>query len=157
MSQQENVWRKRPTISLTCPSGSVATVRRPSPGIMLKAGRVARIFQKQTPEHAQDINKQLEFIESLPEDELAAVWAFARVVVCDAVLSPLLLLQPKGDQMTPDDLPPLDFWYIFTWAQNGGPDMPVQLAEGETTIEAVQTFPIGQDTGDNAGEDGPAM
>jgi len=157
MSQQENVWRKRPTVSLTCPSGAVATVRRPRPGIMLKAGKVQRIFAKQEPEDAKDVDKQLEFLESLPEDELNAVWAFARVVVCEAVVNPLLLLEPKGDHLTPDDLPHADFWFIFTWAQNGGPDMPVQLEEGETTIEAVQNFPSGQSAGDNVSEDSPAM
>lgn len=153
----ENVWRKRPTVSLTCPSGTVATVRRPSPGIMLKAGRVQRIFAKQKPEDAGNIDKQLEFLETLPEDELAAVWAFARVVVCDAVLQPVLQLQPKEGQLSPDDIPAADFWFVFTWAQNGGPDMPVQLKEGETTVEAVENFPSGQDSSDNAGEDSIAM
>lgn len=154
----QNQWRKRPTVSLTCPSGTVATVRRPSPGIMLKAGRVARIFQKQKPEDVQDVDKQLEFLETLPEDELAAVWAFARVVVCDAVLQPLLFLHPKVEgQLTPDDIPTPDFWFIFMWAQNGGPDMPVKLEEGETTIEAVQNFPSEQDASDNVGEDRSVM
>lgn len=157
MSQETNVWRKRPTISLNCPSGVVATVRRPSPGVMLKAGRVARIFQRQKPEDVNDVNKQLEFIESLPEDELAAVWSFARVVVCETVIQPPVFLNPKDGQFGVDDIELLDFWFIFSWAQNGGPDMPVALQEGETTIEAVHNFPSGQGTSDNAGEDGPAM
>lgn len=157
MSQRENVWRKRPTVSLTCPSGQVVTVRRPSPSVMLKAGKVQRIFQKQKPEDTNNIDKQLEFLETLPDDELTAVWNFARVLVCDAALQPLLFLQPKEGQLTPDDIPIMDFWFIFTWIQNGGIGLPVKLTEGETDIEAVQTFPGGQDAGDNAGEDSPAM
>lgn len=157
MSEQENVWRKRLTTSIECPSGNVITARRPGPDLALKAGKIARIFQKQKPEAAGDIDKQLEFIASLPDDELDKLMNFARILLVDVVMQPLLFLHPKEGQLEPDDLPLGDFWFLFTWAMNGGPDMPVKLVEGETTVEAVNNFPDGQDASDNAGEDGITM
>lgn len=106
---------------------------------------------------APDINAQLELIEKLPDDELNKLMAFARVVIVDVVMQPVLVANPKEGQLGPDDVPLGDFWYIFTWAMNGGPDMPVKLTEGETTVEAVGTFPSGQDAGSDAGEDGTTI
>lgn len=149
----ENTWRKRSTQALTCPSGNKIIIRRPGPELALKSGKIARIFQKQTQADLTDVNKQLEFIENLPDDELNKLMGFARVLVADVVIDPPLSLHPKEGQLTPDDVPLADFWYIFTWAMNGGPDMPVQLEEGETTVEAVGNFPPGQDAGDHVSED----
>lgn len=158
MSQETNQWRKRLTTSLLCPSGNVATVRRPGPDLSLKAGRVARILQPLLKANADpNIDAQLELIEKLPDDELNKLMAFARVVIVDVVMQPVLVANPKEGQLGPDDVPLNDFWFIFTWAMNGGPDMPVKLAEGETTVEAVGTFPSGQDPGSDAGEDSPTM
>lgn len=148
-----NQWRKRQTISLSCPSEAVVTVRRPGPDLALKAGRVARILQKQS-DAKGNVDKQLEVIEQLPDDELIKLMAFARVLMVDVVVEPLLSLNPREGQLSPDDVPLSDFWFIFTWAMNGGPDMPVKLTEGETTVDAVETFPSGQRSGDSVIEDG---
>ena len=147
-----NQWRKRLTHSLSCPSGNKAVVRRPGPDLALKAGKVARILQRQA-DAIGDIDKQLEFIETLPEDELDKLMAFARVLLADVVIQPSLALHPKEGQLSPDDVPLQDFWFIFMWAMNGGPDMPVKLADGETTVDAVDTFPAGQVAGDDPGSD----
>jgi hypothetical protein len=97
-------------------------------------------------------------MEKLSDAELEKVMVFARPLVVDVVEHPSLFLKPEGEQLGPDDLPDPDFWAIVLWALNGGPDIPVQLKDGEeTTVEAVATFPAGQDAGDNAGEDGIAM
>lgn len=149
----ENLWRKRTTQALTCPSGNRIIIRRPGPELALKSGKIARIFQKQTKDDLSDVNKQLKFIENLPDDELNKLMEFARVLISDVVIDPPLSLHPKEGQLTPDDVPLADFWYIFTWAMNGGPDMPVQLAEGETTVEAVGNFPPGQEPGSDVSED----
>lgn len=150
---QENVWRKRLTTQIECPSGNVVTVRRPGPDLALKAGKITRIFQKQKTDEAGDINKQLEFIENLPDDELQKLMDFARVLIVDVVLQPVLKLHPQESQLGPDDVPPVDFWFIFAWATNGGPSMPVKMAEGETTVEAVSNFPSGQVASDDLGSD----
>lgn len=149
-----NVWRKRLTTPIECPSGSVATVRRPGPDLALRTGKIARIFQKQKQDEAGDIDKQLEFIANLPDDELDKLMSFARVLIADVVIQPSISLHPKEGQLGPDDVPLEDFWFIFTWAMNGGPTMPVKLAEGETDIAAVQTFPGEQVASLDAGEDG---
>lgn len=154
MSESTNVWRKRLTTQLECPSGSVATVRRPGPDLALKAGKIARIFQKQRQDDAGDIDKQLEFIAELPDDELNKLMSFARVLIADVVIQPTISLHPKEGQLGPDDVPLGDFWFIFTWAMNGGPTMPVKLVEGETDIETVNHFPDGQVASPDAGEDG---
>lgn len=156
MSNNLNQWSKRVTTSLLCPSGNTAVVRRPDPGMALKAGKVARILKRQE-DAGSDINKQLEFLETLPDEELNRVLSFARTVLADCVIDPPLSLHPKESQLSPDDVPLRDFWFIYTWAMNGGPTMPVPLKEGETTVEAVQTFSEGQGSGDSAGEDGKVM
>lgn len=151
-----NQWRKRLTTSLLCPSGNVATVRRPGPDMILKAGKIARILQRQQ-DAGEDIEKQLEFLETLPDDELEKVMSFARTVLADCVVDPPISLRPKEGQLGPDDIPLSDFWFIYTWAMNGGRDMPVKLKEGETTVEAVETFPEEQTPGDSLGDDGEAI
>ena len=150
MAETENKWRKRLTTSLECPSGNVVTVRRPGPDLALKAGKIAHIFQKQKP---STIDEQLEVIANLPDKELDALMSFARVLIADVVVMPHLFLHPQDEQLGPDDVPLEDFWFIFTWALNGGPTMPVKLKEGETTVEAVGNFPSEQNAGDNVSED----
>jgi len=152
MAQTENTWRKRETKSIDCPSGNKVVVRRPGPDLALKAGKIARILQGQT-EAGGDVNKQLEFIEKLPDAELDKLMGFARVLVADVVIQPALSLHPKEEQLSPDDVPLEDFWFIFTGAMNGFPQMPVKTAEGETSIEAVRSFPEGQGADLSVNED----
>jgi hypothetical protein len=154
MSEETNKWRKRLITSLLCPSGSVATVRRAGPDLAIKAGKFARVLQKVTgPYGNAPIEEQLAAIEKLPDAELEQLMAFARAVVADVVVEPRLSLKPEGEQLSPDDVPLQDFWFIYTWAMNGGPTMPVKLKEGETTVEAVETFPGEQGSGALAGAD----
>jgi hypothetical protein len=124
--------------------------------MILKAGKIARILQRQQ-DAGENIEKQLEFLETLPDGELEKVMGFARTVLVDCVVEPPISLRPKDDQLSPDDIPLSDFWFIYTWAMNGGRDMPVKLKEGETTVEAVETFPEGQAPGDSVGDDGEAI
>lgn len=167
MAETENTWRKRETREFLCLSGNKVIVRRPGPDLALKAGKVARILKAQMDAGA-DVNKQLEFIETLPDDELEKLMAFARILVSDVVIQPPLSLHPKEGQLTPDDVPLEDFWQIFMSGMQGFPDMPVKMqqgitvlpdgkeliAEGETTIEAVHNFPEGQEPSVDAGKDG---
>lgn len=151
-----NQWQKRLTTSLLCPSGNVVTARRPGPDLAMKAGKIARIFQNKSLDDLT-VEQQLEFYEQLPDDELNKLMDFARILIADVVLQPLLSLNPKEGQLSPDDVPLQDFWFIFAWAMNGGRDIPVKLSEGETTVDAVENFPSGQDAGDDASEDSPPM
>lgn len=150
MSESENVWGKRVNISLTCPSGNKIIVRRTGPDLALKATRLPRVLQNQA---ATTAANQLEIIEKLPDDELAKVMDFARILIADVLVSPVVLLNPKEGQLSPDDIPLEDFWWIFGQAMTGFPSAPVKLTEGVTSVEAVNNFPSGQSASPSAGED----
>lgn len=152
----QSTWRKRTPISLTCPSGNKIIVRRPGPDLAIKAMRLPRILQQQNPAEMTP-QKQMEIIEGLPDDELLKVMSFARVLIADVVIDPVLSLHPKEGQLSPDDVPLLDFWHVFGQAMAGFPSAPVALQEGETDIESVQNFSSEQTTGDGVDEDSPAM
>lgn len=136
----ENTWKKRTVQRLDCPSGSVCYARRPSPEVSLKGGRIANIFM---PKVASGSFNPEEAVEELSDDEAAKMYLLAREIVLGAVVSPKLSRKSANDDdLTPEDIPPSDFWYIFSWAMRGGRELPVKLKEGETTVEAVETFPV---------------
>lgn len=143
-----NQWQKRQTVRITCPSGAKPLVRRVGPDLAVKAGKFARVLQKVGgPDGKATPEQQLAAIEQLPEKELDQLMSFARIVIADVVVDPPLSLHPKEGQLSPDDVPLQDFWFIHTWAMNGGPTMPVKLTNGEeATVEAVETFPERQGT-----------
>lgn len=134
----ENTWKKRTVTPLECPSGSVCHVRRPSPEVSLKGGRVANFF---SPRANGSLNVE-ETFQELSDDEAASMYLLAREIVLATVLEPKLVRKTEADELTPEDIPPSDFWFIFTWAMRGGRDLPVKLKEGETTVDAVETFPV---------------
>lgn len=131
----ETTWQKRVAIPLPCPSGAVCQVQRPSPEVSLKGGRLTHIFSGPNAEEAA---------EDLSDDEAAKVYLFAREIVLACVVSPALSSDKSSQDLTPEDIPPADFWFVFKWAMRGGQGIPVAMKEGETTAEAVETFPDGQ-------------
>jgi hypothetical protein len=146
--EEMNKWRKRQTVRLECPSGTVCYVQRLGPELALRAGRVARILKR--PGEAQSTptpESEQAFLESLSDEDFLRLMLFAKEVVVETVVTPRIVNNPNKDQLGPDDLPVQDFWFLFNWAKNGATDIPVALEEGETTIEAVQTFP-GESPGD---------
>lgn len=139
MNEATNQWRKRPTVLLECPSGNKCYARRIGPDLALKAGRLAKLFGNTAPD---------EVINDLSDDEAAKVYSFARQVVLETVVEPKLCSRAvQEDDVTPDDIPPTDFWFLFRWATRAAPGLPVKLSEGETTVEAVENFPGGQAAG----------
>lgn len=127
----ENVWQKRTTMKLPCPSGMVCEVRRPSPEASLKGGRLVHIFSSGANAQQADLS----------DEEAAKVYLFARQLILASVVSPVLVSDESAEGLTPEDIPPADFWFVFTWAMRGGRGIPVATREGETTVEAVETFP----------------
>lgn len=142
-----NQWRKRPTILLECPSGNKCYAQRVGPHISLKAGKLAKLFSSAS--QPEDV------IEEMSDAEAAQVYAFAKQIVIETVVQPRLVARAvKESDVTPDDLPTADFWFLFKWAMRAAPGLPVKLADGEeTTVEAVETFSEGQATGVIAGVD----
>lgn len=143
MSNNLNQWSRRRTVELTCPSGNVVMVRRPGPSMALKVGRIARILEKQ-PADAKSIEAQLKWMESLSDDELDALTDYAERIMPDIVVSPVVSLHPKEGEYHPSDLPVPDFWDIFLRVMHGLHELPVKLKEGETTVGAVQNFPLAE-------------
>jgi len=142
----QNQWAKRRTTAFTCDSGNEVVLRRPGPSLSLKAGRFVRVLNKVGAEGKVTADDQLAAIQNLSDPDLEELTNFARIVVSDVVVSPVVSLNPKGDnQYHPDDLPVRDFWQIFMWFAQGSPSIPVALKEGETTVEAVSNFPEGRE------------
>lgn len=139
-------WNKRTAIPFTCPSGNVVMIRRPGPSLSLKGTKALRIFERGGKDVLMDVQKQLAYIESLPDNELDEIYNFARIMLADSVVTPRLYLNPNEEQLSPDDIPLHDFWALFGVISNGVRDMPVTLKDGETTVDAVETFPE-QETG----------
>jgi hypothetical protein len=100
---------------------------------------------------------QLDAIQKLSDLELEELTEFARVVISDVIVSPVVSLNPKEGQYHPDDLPVRDFWQIFMWFAQGSPTMPVKLREGETTVEAVSNFPEGSGSSIDVDNDSAAV
>jgi len=153
MAETENTWRKRQPIKFPCKSGNEITVRRPGPDLALKAGKFARVLKSQMDAGAS-VEQQLEFIEKLPDDELEKLMAFARIFVADVVINPPLSLNPREGQLGPDDVPIEDFWQIYISGMRGFPETSVKLKEGETTVDAVTSFPEQSGSSTDASEDG---
>lgn len=148
----DSAWVKRKIHRLECPSGAVCYVRRPSPEVSIKGGRLIHIF---SPRATSGIDETS--FTDLNDEEAAKVYIFARAMVLGTVVTPKLSVNPDGEDLTPEDLPPADFWHVFSWAIKGGRDLPVELKEGETTVDAVETFPEEQGAIDiSSGDSEPA-
>ena len=152
-----NQWTKRQTTTFTCDSGNEVILRRPGPSLSLKAGRFVRVLNKVGAKEKLTADAQLEAIQNLSDLELEELTEFARVVVSDVIVSPVVSLNPKEGQYHPDDLPVRDFWQIFMWFAQGSPTMSVRLKEGETTVEAVSNFPERRESGVDVDQDSSAV
>lgn len=147
MSEQNGFgWKKRQTTRLECPSGASCLVRRPGPEMSLKASRIARPLQKLQSENGepQNLADFLEKMAGLNDDELLKVVTYAREMVVACVVSPRIVSRAgEGDKdvITPEDIPEIDFWFLFNWGASGGKDLPVVIAGEEATVDQVATFP----------------
>jgi hypothetical protein len=122
-------------------------VQRPSPSLALKSQRFLPILQKiGGPDGKATPDEQMAGILGLPDDELERLTVYAEIVLADAVAEPRLYVQPKTGQLSPNDVPINDFWELFIYISQGCPQIPVKTKDGETSIDAVASFP---------GEQGP--
>jgi hypothetical protein len=140
-----NTWQKRASTKFKCSSGNEVSAHRPGPSLALKAQRFLPILQKVGVDTNADPEGQLAAILKLSDDELDKLTDFARIIIVDAVDHPIISLAPKQGQYHPDDLPIGDFWELFIWIAQGCPSIPVEMKEGETTVEVVTNFPLGQE------------
>ncbi len=159
---EQLLWKKRRVVTITCPSGVECDVRRPGPEIGLKGGKMMRVLHKLVGPEGKPLpfSEVLTRIEALSDEELASLMIFAREVVMAAVVRPKLVARPSPgieDEIGPDDIELQDFWHIFNWAMSGAPGVPIETKDGETTVEAVETFPGQPSASNSAGEDSGAQ
>lgn len=147
MSTNGNGWAPRKTITVQCPSGKRPQVRRPGPEFMIRNGRVARTFsaalstsERQPGQSLEDYN--LEAIEKMSDDEMAALMIFARGLVCAMLVSPKLVLNPREDhdEIGPDDMPTADFWFLFNYGMTNFLGIKVPVGETEVEVADLETF-----------------
>lgn len=148
-----NGWKPRKTETLECPSGQSVQVRRPGPEFMLRATRVQRTFSKfaNKKEKEDDAARKdalspeeygLQTLAKMSDDELAAVMIFARELVCAMLVSPRLVREPRpdSDEIGPDDIGDVDFWFLFNYAMTGYFNLKVPVGDGEVEITDVESF-----------------
>lgn len=146
-----NSWKKRQTEQITCPSGQVCTVRRPSPDFNLKAGRIARTFTAAFARHSKEEDSQsvtdeargLSAIEELSDAELLSITAFAKELLVAILVSPRLVARPSPgieNEIGPEDIPNLDFWFLFNYGMTGFMNAPVPVGGQEVSVATLETF-----------------
>jgi len=147
MSANGNGWAPRKTIEVTCPSGKKPLVRRPGPEFMLRNGRIARTFSKSLSatdrrpgQSMQDYGSQV--IEQMSDEELAALMIFARGLVVAMMVSPKLVLNPREgyDEIGPEDVPPVDFWFLFNYGMENFIGIKVPVGDTEVEVSDLETF-----------------
>lgn len=139
-------YKAKTRTELTLPSGAVFSVRRPSPEIAIKAGRLpsslATKFNHSKAKKGETITQIGErVLKTLTDEELKAYLGYATDLVADVTVSPRLVVGASGeDEMDPSDLESADFWHLFGWASAGGNTLPVKTKGGELTVDELETF-----------------
>lgn len=155
---ETNNWKKTQSIKVTCPSGTVVSLKRMGPELVLRSGKIQRLMSKvETVGGVTQEEKGLAFLEALTDDEVTKLSLFALEVVLNTVVAPRIVRNPGPDEIGPEDIPLSDFWFIYHYAMGLSRDLPVKTQEGETTVEAVETFPDGQAGSPGTGIDGEEL
>lgn len=139
-------WSKTKPIRHELPSGRVCYLRRPSPSLVLKTGKIQRLLNKahQAGTSAQSADEAgWALLSALDESEAERLAQNAIDLIIDVMVEPKLYREPKADQFGITDVG-TDFWPLYGKAMSLFSDAPVELENGETTVAAVETFPGGQ-------------
>jgi hypothetical protein len=119
---------------------------------MLRASRVHRTFSKFANKEAKEQDEQqrqglsaeeygLQTLDKMSDEELAAVMIFARELVCEMLVSPRLVREPRpgSDEIGPDDIGD-DFWHLFNYAMTGYFNLKIPVGNGEVDVADVESF-----------------
>ena len=135
-----------PTVPLTLPSGAVIKARRIPLEGWLATGKLPQVMVREFLDaHPDDdegaaTQRAQESLSRDPETTLETLQAMRRVVVW-SVVWPRIVEGARGEgEIDPMDIPDRDFFFIFGWALNGAPDVPVRTKEGEVSVDALKTF-----------------
>lgn len=155
-------WEKRKVHDLPLPSGGTRKVKRPGPALTVSQGRLQRVLKVNVTDKSPDQVGE-DFVDALDDHtEKAYVDYSVKVVLACVVNDPseqlhVVATPRKPNEITPDDIPPEDFWAIVGWYNAGCKDIPVETEEGETTVEAVETFPEEQGGRTEPGSNGQSV
>lgn len=139
-------YKARTRTELELPSGAVFVVRRPSPAVSFKAGRlpsnltaVANQARSKKGESLQELGMKV--LGKMSDEQMTAFVAYAAELVADVSVSPRIVVGATGeDELDPSDLSGDDFAFIFAWAAAGGQTLPVQTKGGEVAVKDLETF-----------------
>jgi len=136
---------------LTLPSGAVVEVCRPDISVWLASGalpqtfvdRLLRIEPYNTTAEARAADESLQDEIANDPQKTRQLLIFQRETVKAALVRPRIVFGAKGDdEIEPSAIPPRDFRFIYDHALAGSPAVPIRTEESETTVEAVETFPV---------------
>jgi hypothetical protein len=80
-------------------------------------------------------------IEKLNDEEFAAMMVFGRQMVCEMLVSPRLVQNPRPgtDEVGPDDIGE-DFWFLFAHAMEAFPGLSVTVGNREVEVSDLESF-----------------
>lgn len=152
-AQETNGQTKKPTSGaelraksrplVTCPSGNTYRLRKPDIAALINSGALPENF---TGKLLSKLDKKETDVEGdndpLKDEDLLSMAAIKRATVTAAMLEPRIVANAvNDDEIEFQDVPKEDREYIYLWATRGLPEVPIEIAKGETTVEAVENFP----------------
>lgn len=155
-------WEKRKQFQLPLPSGIKRWVHRPGPSLALTVGRLQRTLKLTIDENMTLEQVGDEFLASMDDPKERAtielsVKVFLACLVNAPDEQPVVERVTKPNQLCWEDVPQADFWAVVGWYNSGCKDIPVETEEGETTVEAVETFPAEQSGRVEPGSNGQSI
>lgn len=136
---------------LTLPSGAVVEVCRPDISVWLASGALPQIFVDKllriepysTDAEARAADERLQDEIANDPQKTRQLLIFQRETVKASLVRPRIVFGATGDdEIEPSAIPPRDFRFIYDHALAGSPAVPIRTEESETTVEAVETFPV---------------
>lgn len=131
---------------ITLKSGRVIKWRKCPRYILWGHGKTVHTFQKRAQEAQEGgiedpVERGLSMFEQMSDFERIKLQKLGDDIVKNTT-----------DVRDPDDLTEAEFWEVFGLTMYSTPDAPIETEDGETTVEAVETFPV-ESVIQTAGED----
>lgn len=140
-------------IELALPSGFTVKVRRVPLTTWLMSGRLPEKFLGEAMDAAKsdgddsvpfaDQAAEKEKLANLEGKELMQMLSFIRDVVTATVVHPRIVVgasPDSPDEIDPARIPEEDFYFIFAFAMQSAPGIPVKNRNGNMTVGAVAGF-----------------
>lgn len=147
-------YRRKLIAELVLPSGDTFTVRRPSPEMVLRYGRLPHNLTAQldavgagmadmdeAARAAATRAQGQQLLNRMPPAEFDAFMAFANTLVASIVVDPCVRLEPQNeDEIAPAEIEPTDFWFLWRWAMDGGRTLAPETKGGAVGVDDIEQF-----------------